>query len=127
MSYSKDSDSEDTPLATMMNEGETLELRPGFTKTCLRKGSGVKPEDGNLCVMHYHGTLDDGQTFDSTRHRGPFRFHVGMAEVIKGWDIAVATMSVGEKALLHIPYLYVRDCVCNGAERMRAVCLLRAS
>ena len=90
-----------------MNEGETIELRAGgFTKTCVKKGNGVRPEDGNLCVMNYTGKLDDGTVFDSSVGKKPFKFHLGMMEVIKGWDIAVAAMTVGEKAIVHIPHTY---------------------
>jgi len=90
-----------------MNDGETIELREGgFTKTCIKKGNGVYPQDGNLCTMRYTGKLDDGTIFDSSEGRAPFQFHLGMMEVIKGWDIAVAAMSIGEKAVVHIPHLY---------------------
>ena len=89
-----------------MEVGDTIELRTspspgqhGLTKTLLRKGNGVQPTDGNLVSMHYHGTLDDGTVFDSTQSHGrPFKFHLGRDEVIKGWDIGVATMTIGEKA-----------------------------
>ena len=94
-------------FAARMNEGETIELRAGgFTKTCIKKGNGVRPEDGNLCTMNYTGKLDDGTVFDSSVGKAPFKFHLGLMEVIKGWDIAVATMTVGEKALVHIPPSY---------------------
>ena len=54
-------------FAAKMNEGETIELRAGgFTKTCIKKGNGVRPEDGNLCTMNYTGKLDDGTVFDSS-------------------------------------------------------------
>ena len=87
-----------------MNEGETIELRPGkFTKTCVVKGDGTHPRDGHLVLVAYHGTLDDGTVFDTSRGRKPITFHLGRAEVIKGWDIAVETMTVGEKAIVHIP------------------------
>lgn len=54
--------------------------------------------------MHYKGTLKDGGTkFDSSYDRGaPFSFKIGKGEVIKGWDEGVMTMSLGEKAILHI-------------------------
>ena len=48
------------------------------------------------CTMRYHGTLDNGTVFDSSRGRKPLKFHLGMAEVIKGMDITVATMTIGE-------------------------------
>lgn len=54
--------------------------------------------------MHYRGTLKDGgKQFDSSYDRGvPFTFRIGKGEVIRGWDDGVMTMSLGEKAVLHI-------------------------
>ena len=92
-----------------MSAGETIELRPGgFTKTCLVAGSGRQPEEGELCAICYTGKLDSGAVFDSSHESGrkAFVFHLGMAEVIKGWDIGIATMFIGEKAILHIPSDY---------------------
>ena len=33
----------------------------------------------------------------------PFSFHLGVGEVIRGWDVGVATMRTGERARLYIP------------------------
>jgi FKBP-type peptidyl-prolyl cis-trans isomerase len=54
--------------------------------------------------MHYHGTLTaTGAKFDASRDRGrPFAFTIGQGQVIRGWDEGVATMSLGEHAILHI-------------------------
>lgn len=46
--------------------------------------------------MHYTGKLLDGTVFDSSVTRGdPFEFTLGISQVIKGWDIGVAKMSLG--------------------------------
>ncbi|XP_065083840.1 peptidyl-prolyl cis-trans isomerase Fkbp12 [Ochlerotatus camptorhynchus] len=59
------------------------------------------PKKGQVAVVHYTGTLDNGTVFDSSRTRGkPFRFTVGKGEVIRGWDEGVAQMSVGQRAKL---------------------------
>uniref|UniRef100_A0A1W7RAH4 peptidylprolyl isomerase n=1 Tax=Hadrurus spadix TaxID=141984 RepID=A0A1W7RAH4_9SCOR len=59
------------------------------------------PKVGQTVVVHYTGTLEDGQKFDSSRDRGkPFKFRIGKGEVIKGWDQGVAQMSVGQRAKL---------------------------
>lgn len=59
------------------------------------------PKAGQVAVVHYVGTLDNGTQFDSSRKRGkPFKFKLGKGEVIRGWDEGVAQMSVGQRAKL---------------------------
>lgn len=59
---------------------------------------------GDRLSMHYTGTLkSDGSEFDSSRKRGPFKFHFGAGEVIKGWDEGLKDMCVGDKRKLTIP------------------------
>ncbi|KAF7284399.1 peptidyl-prolyl cis-trans isomerase Fkbp12 [Rhynchophorus ferrugineus] len=59
------------------------------------------PKTGQTVVVHYTGTLQNGNKFDSSRDRGtPFKFRIGKGEVIRGWDEGVAQMSVGQRAKL---------------------------
>jgi FKBP-type peptidyl-prolyl cis-trans isomerase len=63
------------------------------------------PSLGALVVVHYDGFLLDGTKIDSSRDRGePYRFRVGTAAVIKGWDEALLTMKKGEKRTLLVPW-----------------------
>lgn len=70
----------------------------------LEIGTGPLAEKGDIVSVHYVGTLQDGTQFDSSRDRGePFTFQLGAGAVIKGWDIGLEGMRVGEKRQLTIP------------------------
>ncbi|XP_015926487.1 uncharacterized protein [Parasteatoda tepidariorum] len=63
-----------------------------------------KSKKGDLLSMHYRGSLDDGKEFDSSFERNePFRFQLGIGQVIKGWDQGLVDMCPGEKRKLTIP------------------------
>jgi FKBP-type peptidyl-prolyl cis-trans isomerase FkpA len=67
-------------------------------------GAGPSPQSGQEVTVHYTGTLEDGTKFDSSLDRGePFKFKIGVGQVIKGWDEGVMTMKVGGKRKLVIP------------------------
>ena len=67
-------------------------------------GTGEAPKTGQQVIVHYTGTLTNGQKFDSSRDRNePFSFVLGVGQVIKGWDEGLSTMRVGGKRKLYIP------------------------
>lgn len=77
--------------------------RPLLTKQLRAWGDGDPPQSGETVSVHYTGTLEDGTEFDSSRKRGtPLEFVIGQGMVILGWDLGVATMKVGERAVLTI-------------------------
>ena len=52
---------------------------------------------GNKVKVHYKGTLDDGNVFDSSEGRKPLEFKVGEKKLIPGFDNMVLGMKVGDK------------------------------
>ncbi len=67
-------------------------------------GTGASPSPGKQVTVHYTGTLENGNKFDSSVDRGqPFTFTIGVGQVIKGWDEGVMSMKVGGKRKLIIP------------------------
>jgi FKBP-type peptidyl-prolyl cis-trans isomerase len=67
-------------------------------------GTGSEVKSGDNILIHYLGTLENGQKFDSSYDRKePFEVQIGVGYVIKGWDQGVVGMKVGGKRKLTIP------------------------
>ncbi|XP_036374226.1 peptidyl-prolyl cis-trans isomerase FKBP4-like isoform X1 [Megalops cyprinoides] len=81
-------------------EGEDITPKKdgGVLKLVKKEGTGSEmPMTGDKVFVHYVGTLLDGTKFDSSHDRGEkFSFELGKGQVIKGWDLGVATMKTGE-------------------------------
>ena len=83
----------------------------GVQKAVLKPASAAninaKPKTGQTVTVHYTGTLVDGTKFGSSVDRGqPFSFTLGVGQVIKGWDVGVASMCLGEISNLKITSEY---------------------
>ncbi|XP_067855760.1 peptidyl-prolyl cis-trans isomerase FKBP4-like isoform X2 [Heptranchias perlo] len=81
-------------------EGEDISPKKdgGVLKLVKKEGTGDEtPMTGDKVSVHYTGVLLDGTKFDSSRDRDDyFTFDLGKGQVIKAWDIAVATMKINE-------------------------------
>jgi len=83
-------------------EGVTS-LVSGLQYEVLTEGRGASPSSTDQVTTHYHGTLIDGQVFDSSVQRGqPATFPVN--GVIQGWVEALQLMKVGSKWRLYVPH-----------------------
>ncbi len=83
---------------------EMTTTESGLRYSDITIGSGETPKKGQKVIVHYTGTLESGQKFDSSHDRNqPFKFTLGLGQVIKGWDEGLSTMKVGGKRKLVIP------------------------
>lgn len=58
---------------------------------------------GSKVKVHYTGTFNDGQTFDSSAGHEPLEFEVGSGQVIPGFEQAVVGMKQGETKEVRVP------------------------
>jgi len=65
--------------------------------------AGVKR--GDTVKVHYTGTLDNGDVFDSSKEKEPVQFTIGNQEVISGFEQAVMGMTPGESKTTKISAL----------------------
>ena len=89
-------------LAENAKRPEVVTLPSGLQYEILTKGTGNIAKASDTVKVHYHGTLIDGNVFDSSVNRGePATF--GVTQVISGWVEALQLMPVGSKWKLFIP------------------------
>eukprot|EP00455_Lapot_gusevi_P037385 TRINITY_DN417_c0_g1_i2.p1 TRINITY_DN417_c0_g1~~TRINITY_DN417_c0_g1_i2.p1 ORF type:complete len:180 (+),score=57.28 TRINITY_DN417_c0_g1_i2:54-542(+) len=80
--------------------GQEVEIEITHSPDVCKKRSSV----GQKLKIHYTGMLENGTVFDSSLFRGqPFEFVLGAGQVIRGWDVGLVDMCVGEKRKLKIP------------------------
>ncbi|MFC2130484.1 FKBP-type peptidyl-prolyl cis-trans isomerase [Bacteroidota bacterium] len=83
---------------------ETITTPSGLKFIDLVGGTGAQPLSGQIVVVHYTGTLDDGTVFESSVEKNqPIEFRLGAGNVIKGWDEGILGMKIGGKRKLIIP------------------------
>ncbi|KEQ17580.1 FKBP-type peptidyl-prolyl cis-trans isomerase [Endozoicomonas numazuensis] len=90
-------------LDNNQNEEGVMTTESGLQYKVLEKGEdSEQPSATSKVKVHYHGTLINGQVFDSSVDRGqPISF--GLNQVIPGWTEGLQLMSVGDKYRLFIP------------------------
>ncbi|WP_375438386.1 FKBP-type peptidyl-prolyl cis-trans isomerase [uncultured Hymenobacter sp.] len=89
-------------LGENKNRAGVTTLPSGLQFEVLTEGTGKKPTLSSSVTTHYHGTLINGNVFDSSYQRGqPATFPVN--GVIAGWTEALQLMPEGSKWRLYIP------------------------
>ncbi|KAK9293158.1 hypothetical protein L1049_021145 [Liquidambar formosana] len=104
----------DTNGSTMASKEKKTEVKPSQVRTFpnglvieelgMGKPDGKRASPGKKVSVHYIGKLKkNGEIFDSNVGRAPFKFRLGVGQVIKGWDVGVNGMRIGDKRRLTIP------------------------
>jgi len=89
-------------LTRMAQEPGAQRTASGLVFIPVSVGTGATPTLASTVSVHYHGTLRDGSTFDSSVQRGePISFP--LEGVIPCWTEGVQLMKVGGKAKLVCP------------------------
>ncbi|GIZ10872.1 FKBP-type peptidyl-prolyl cis-trans isomerase [Pseudomonas sp. NCCP-436] len=83
------------------------ELEGGIIVNELRTGNGPRPSPGSRVLVHYRGTLANGEVFDESESPQWFR----LDSLISGWQTALRQMPKGSRWRLAIPsaQAYGRD------------------
>lgn len=89
-------------LAQNRNTPGVFETPSGLQYQVIKGAEGRKPAATDTVHVHYHGTLLNGQVFDSSVQRGePISFPLN--QVIAGWTEGLQLMSIGSKYKFFIP------------------------
>ncbi len=91
-----------TFLKENQEKPEIHTLTSGLQYKVITSGSGTPPGPTDFVTVHYRGTLQDGNVFDSSyTHNTPATFAVNA--VIPGWTEILQLMSPGSKWTVYIP------------------------
>jgi len=66
-----------------------------------KNGDGAVCGTGKSATLAYKAMLADGTVIDAGKR--PFSFTVGSGQAIKGWDVVVAKMRVGDSFTIALP------------------------
>lgn len=89
-------------LAENAKQSGVITTESGLQYKVITEGKGPKPAEDDFVKVNYHGTLINGDLFDSSeQHGGPAEFQLG--RVIEGWNEGLTLMPVGSKYTFWVP------------------------
>ena len=89
-------------MKTNLEKAGVVQTESGLQYEVIQPAEGAKPKPIDTVKVHYHGTLLNGEVFDSSVERQePISFPLN--QVIPGWTEGVQLMSVGSKYKFIIP------------------------
>lgn len=90
----------EAPDGTKLAVVQTSEIK--LVMEDLKIGTGAQAKGSSTITIHYHGTLMNGNVFDSTRDGEPATFP--LSQLIEGWKMGIPGMKVGGIRRLTIPW-----------------------
>lgn len=87
------------------NDIEAEEHSSGyFYRTLTASDTLLQVKNLDTVSVHYKGRVLYGDAFDNSRNASSaFKFTVGVGQVIRGWDLALPGMKVGQKNEYYFP------------------------
>uniref|UniRef100_M8D0P8 peptidylprolyl isomerase n=1 Tax=Aegilops tauschii TaxID=37682 RepID=M8D0P8_AEGTA len=76
---------------------KTLEAEDG------KHSNNIRTLEDGLVYINYVGKLQDGKTVHSNGEEKPYKFKLGSEKVMRGWNLGITGMRIGEKRRLTIP------------------------
>ncbi len=86
----------------LKNNPKAKKTESGLVYEVIKEGSGATPKAEDTVEVHYHGTLINGEVFDSSVDRGK-KISFPLNRVIKGWTEGLQLVKLGGKVRLVIP------------------------
>ena len=90
---------EKNEIKSEQKENEIINITKdeGIKKRIIKEGTGINPKEGNEVSINYIGKFNN-EIFEHTNDNEPLTFIIGENKVLKGFEIAVQTMKLGERA-----------------------------
>lgn len=89
----------------VIEENDTVYGRKGLKWIDIIDLPGEEAYVGQDVTVHYTAYYSNGVPFESSRLTGkPIQFMVGDPSIIKGWNMALETMSPGDRTRIILPY-----------------------
>ena len=90
-------------LAANKTKEGVITTASGLQYKVITEGSGRKPAETDMVIVHYTGKFLDGTVFDTSLDRGePATFGLG-GGLIEGWKEGLPLMPVGSKYMFWVP------------------------
>jgi len=90
-------------LAENKKKPNIIETPEGLQYEVLVEGNGARPTKSDEVIVHYKGTLINGDKFDSSYDRNE-PLTLNLDRVIEGWKLGIPLMRIGSKYKFYIPY-----------------------